>query len=295
MKCIKVATLCATYNRKEVTLQCVEKIIASSCVDNINFTHYIVDDNSTDGTKQALLAQFPSITLLQGNGALYWAGAMRLGWNHLKPHDYDFLMVYNDDIMLFDDSIQILFANILTDANIKTLPIAYVASFQDQINSQLTYGGFKLNWNGFKPTFKLLYPSANTILQADSLNMNLAVINKVALLHTNFLSPYYKHHMADLEFGLRINKIGGAVKLSPGFSGYCSRHDEERLQKLSNLGILEYFHFILSPKGYPVSQSLHFYFSHFSILIAIISIFRLYINKYFLRSLTITILRTVCR
>jgi GT2 family glycosyltransferase len=60
----------------------------------------VVDDNSSDGTYEAISAQFPKTKVLTGSGELFWAGAMRLGWQgYVQNRNPDYLLVYNDDIM----------------------------------------------------------------------------------------------------------------------------------------------------------------------------------------------------
>ncbi len=60
----------------------------------------IVDDGSTDGTAAMIQRDFPEVTLLQGDGALWWTGGTNRGLRHVltiaAPRDY--VLIINDDL-----------------------------------------------------------------------------------------------------------------------------------------------------------------------------------------------------
>lgn len=49
---------------------------------DISLSVYLTDDGCTDGTSQAVRDIFKGkdITIMQGDGNLYWAGGMRFAW-----------------------------------------------------------------------------------------------------------------------------------------------------------------------------------------------------------------------
>lgn len=64
-----------------------------------NATVIVVDDGSTDGTRQMLSNEFPTATVLEGRGDLWWTGATNLGcaWVLERAKDTDAVVTLNDD------------------------------------------------------------------------------------------------------------------------------------------------------------------------------------------------------
>lgn len=57
----------------------------------------VVDDGSTDGTREMLQQDFPSVDILQGDGSLLWTGAIRIGMEKALADGVDFLFWLNHD------------------------------------------------------------------------------------------------------------------------------------------------------------------------------------------------------
>lgn len=75
-----ITVIFTCFNRKEKTLQCIRSLSEGN--KQLSFSYVIVDDNSTDGTREALEAlkqEGTDLTLLSGTGSLFWAGGMRRG------------------------------------------------------------------------------------------------------------------------------------------------------------------------------------------------------------------------
>lgn len=70
----------------------------------------IVDDGSTDGTTEMIRDSFPGVTLLRGNGNLWWTAAVNLGIRHVlsEAHAADYVLVMNDDLEVESDFVDTL-------------------------------------------------------------------------------------------------------------------------------------------------------------------------------------------
>lgn len=62
-------------------------------------TVVIVDDGSTDGTGRAVAEEFPAVTVLSGDGSLWWTGAMNVGvgWALTRAKPQDVVLSLNND------------------------------------------------------------------------------------------------------------------------------------------------------------------------------------------------------
>jgi GT2 family glycosyltransferase len=70
----------------------------------------VVDDGSTDGTEEAVRCFSSEITILNGNGHLWWTGANVLGIEHILKHagPSDFILLLNNDVAVDNDYVQVL-------------------------------------------------------------------------------------------------------------------------------------------------------------------------------------------
>ena len=61
---------------QELTLACLRSLGAQQ-VPGVALDVFVLDDASSDGTSEAVAEQFPEVTVLHGDGELYWNGGMR--------------------------------------------------------------------------------------------------------------------------------------------------------------------------------------------------------------------------
>lgn len=65
----------------------------------------MTDDGSTDGTSEAIREFFPYVTVLRGDGNLWWAGAINMALQHILPKasDDDYVLTLNNDVIFKED------------------------------------------------------------------------------------------------------------------------------------------------------------------------------------------------
>lgn len=83
------------HNRKLISLNCLKTL-----QQNGDLEHYrvvVVDDGSTDGTEQAIRFSYPDVTVLKGDGNLWWTGAMIQGMQFAIEQGAKYLIWLNDD------------------------------------------------------------------------------------------------------------------------------------------------------------------------------------------------------
>lgn len=95
------------HNRRALTLGCLDALQANGDLDFADVV--LVDDGSTDGTGAAVRAQFPRVRVLNGNGDLYWTGAIAFAMQHAETrHMEGPLFWLNDDCRPRDKAIPTL-------------------------------------------------------------------------------------------------------------------------------------------------------------------------------------------
>ncbi len=73
-----VVAILTCHNRRTLTLHCLERFCAQN-VRGVRLAVVVCDDGSTDGTAEAVRANFDDrVQLVEGDGHLYWAAGMAL-------------------------------------------------------------------------------------------------------------------------------------------------------------------------------------------------------------------------
>ena len=102
-----IAVLLTCYNRKDKTRKCLEQLfLAQHCFNEkheqqVYISLFITDDKCTDGTFDAVadICKNHELTVIEGDGNLYWAGGMRTAWAKalLEKDRWSFYLLLNDD------------------------------------------------------------------------------------------------------------------------------------------------------------------------------------------------------
>ena len=102
---MRVVALLASHNRCEATLACLQSYFSQELPPSIVLQAVLVDDASIDDTAQAVRRAFPAVAVVDGTGALYWAGGMARAEQAALAFRADFLLWLNDDVVLDNDAL----------------------------------------------------------------------------------------------------------------------------------------------------------------------------------------------
>jgi GT2 family glycosyltransferase len=238
---IRVAVLLTVYNRKEVTLQGLMSLNNAIAVlgDGYIFDIYMTDDGSTDGTANEVKNKYPKTHIVQGNGNLYWNQGMRKAWIAAMESKvkYDFFLWYNDDTILYEESLYCIFNSYY---NCKT-SAAITGAVRSSIAEVTTYGGYinhrRISPNGFETAI-------------DYMNGNVVLIPKVIVEKIGILDSFFRHSYGDWEYGYRIRKNGFLLFMTPCYVGTCDRHDNQEKCFDSSVPLTERLRSLFSPVGH---------------------------------------------
>ena len=258
----RIIALVTCHNRKDLTVLALESLLNQQLPPNYELDTCLVDDGSTDGTSDVVQSRFPNVTILKGDGNLFWAGGMRFGWkNWASKQNFDYLLVFNDDIKLYDNALK----NILdVDHTIRSEGcdmVCVVGAFINPGTGSTAYSGVVHSSSWHPGRFKQL-PPTKTVQECDSLNMNFALISKEVLDHIGFLSEEFTHSKADFDFGLRLRTAGGRIALAPGHIGEACRNPLQQTVEAPDLSFTERWKRLIGAKGEPLWERATFYRRH---------------------------------
>jgi hypothetical protein len=93
-----------TYKNREMLSDCIDSVYGSSGLDDIRFAVTVVDNNSSDGTRELVTKRFPLADYIENEENLGLAKAINIGVRSQPRSRYTLVM--NDDIKLFPDTLE---------------------------------------------------------------------------------------------------------------------------------------------------------------------------------------------
>jgi GT2 family glycosyltransferase len=169
----------------------------------------VIDDGSTDGTEEILNREHPEVTVLRGDGNLWWSGAINMGARFALEEGADYVLFLNNDVILSDNFLE----ELLKGA--QEFPEALISSkilSSDEPWKVWSSGG-RVNWWSGK--FWMLGCGQaddhryNEPLEADWLP-GMSVLVPVGVFRQNVWvdDKAFPQYAGDTDFSLRARKAG---------------------------------------------------------------------------------------
>jgi GT2 family glycosyltransferase len=106
----KIAVIIPIHNGLNYTQKCLQNLTAIHKSETIlieSFRIIVVDDGSTDGSKEWIIMNYPEIVVLHGDGNLWWSGAINMGAKYaIEVLKTEYILLWNNDIRSDDDYFQ---------------------------------------------------------------------------------------------------------------------------------------------------------------------------------------------
>lgn len=251
---MQIGVLMTCHNRKANTLSGLRALFEATLPPGVALRVFLVDDGSSDGTAEAVAAEFPQVSLQRGSGQLYWCGGMRLAFEHASGEDLDFHLWLNDDTVVAQYSLEALVA---TYRKHQASEAIVVGATCDAATGMHTYGGLarRVLW---RPLSFTLVPPSDEAVHCDTMNGNIVLVPRAAFERLGNLDPAFVHGIGDLDYGLRARQAGIPILIAPGFLGTCSRNPVRGSFSDHELSAQRRWQLLTSPKGLPLRSWLAF-------------------------------------
>ncbi|MBR3526457.1 MAG: glycosyltransferase family 2 protein [Bacteroidales bacterium] len=239
------AVLITCHNRKDTTLSCLGRLFAIRKDVDV----YCVDDNSTDGTADAIRKMFPQVILIHGDGNLFWCRGMRKAWTEASgSKDYDFYFWLNDDLLLYDDC----FDEMLECSELLGHQAVIAGLVQEKTTKQVIYGGYDKS--------KRLIPADGQLNEVYNLNGNFVLVPKSVFVKIGIFDPVYHHDLGDVAYGYEAHKQGLRVCTSRKYIGCTDAvlQSKDERKRQYGVSVVKRFKKLYSPLGSNPFITFHF-------------------------------------
>lgn len=198
------------YNRKHFTKDCLVSLREQTYR---NHKVIIVDDGSTDGTKEMLAQEFPEVIVLFGDGNLFWTKAINMGIRKALDLGASYVLTLNNDTVATPDFLEKMM-------------------YWSERTPNALLGAFDLNFKTKEPYYAgeiVNWPLAKSRMLLEELNKtDLQGIREVSLFPARglliprkvfdtvglYAEKELPHYMADYDFTL--------LAARNGFKVYCN-------------------------------------------------------------------------
>lgn len=258
-KAFSVIAVLTSFNRREQTVLALQRYLAQK--GDFDLSAVLMDDGSTDGTAEQVQSELPEVSLLQGDGSLYWNGGMTAAYNKALERGADYYLWLNDDTHLNEDAL----SRLIVDAEEakSSNGCIVVGSTKDPVSGEFTYGGLRSDSTWHAGKFALVQPG-HDVQPCDAMNGNIVLISRQASETIGGIDERFTHSMGDYDYALRGNRNGVAVVIGRGFHGECQRNPiGSAWTEQPSIGAR--YRKVNSPKGLPMREWAHFLKKHGSI------------------------------
>lgn len=239
---MNIAVLMTCHNRRETTLRCLgalrtaanEVKSKSERGTSADFSVFLVDDGSTDGTGVAVARLFDSSDCLRGrvirgDGSLYWAKGMRVAWEMAVQVEkiegpFDFYLWLNDDVILKEDAV----LRILEDWRVCGDPRGVIAGAcsSSALETECSYGATDAH-------NELIPPNGRVHRAWGWFTGNFVLIPRETVQVVGLISNEYTHARADFDYAERVKQAGIPFFVSSAYVGVCANDWKNKMRGLS--------------------------------------------------------------
>ena len=262
---VSVCALLTCFNRRDTTLACLRALGASMGVEHVELHAVLVDDGSSDGTAQAVRAEFPWVEVVVSDGSLFWCRGMHLAFETAFRKGFDHYVWLNDDTTLRNEALAGLLAceawlRARTDA-----PVIVVGNTVDPVTGAHTYGGERQP--SALASFRVERIAPGPAPQrCDTMTGNIVLIPALAAECVGNIDPAFEHAMGDTDYALRARRLGVELWVAPHVHGSCAHNSVAGTYLDASLPTTERWKRMLHRKGLPWRSWLTFTRRHTGVM-----------------------------
>jgi len=187
------------------------------CLPEGDFGHrvYIIDDGSTDGTGDSVRAEFGEcVTVLDGDGELFWTGAINMGVVRAIEDGCDYVHCMNDDVE-FEEEFLIRLYNVAT---MRQGSIVSSITCDTSLREVVVRGGLVFSGIGWREIGNVTIGELRKTgpYTVDAVSGRSVLIPREVFEHIGLFDALrFPHSFADFDFFFRATKDGFRSIINP--------------------------------------------------------------------------------
>lgn len=227
--------------------------------EQIKIRFIIVDDKSTDGTKEALdelsAQEGYDIDVVEGSGNLFWSKGMHKGIAYVKEQKItsEYYLLFNDDVEFTPGILE----RIVTHAKSRQDKEheVYIGATEEP-EGGLSYGGILYD-GGKSLHYRMLGPEESNT-PCSTFNANCVLIPSKAFWAVDNIDDFYKHSLGDFDYGFQLSRAGYKLYVYSEYVGVCGNNDNSTNWTNPKLPRRERLKLKESRKGLPREDWFHY-------------------------------------
>jgi GT2 family glycosyltransferase len=198
----KIAVVIVTFNRCDELLKTICAIQNQGILEN---DIIVINNNSTDNTKNILDSNYKNIQSIHLNENIASAGGFSKGMQTAFEKGYDWVWLFNDDSRPVEGSLKSILEHLNSDKiQIGLLKIAN----KDENNKAVL-----LYWNGVRKPVSV--DVSNEIVQTDLITFDGCIISKETIEKIGYCDPLYFMGTYEFDYCLKAKDAGIGVYTLP--------------------------------------------------------------------------------
>lgn len=208
-----IAAVIPTHNRREALLKCLEDVLSSSQCEIIPI---VVCDGCTDDSQSEARKLSSRIEIVEGDGSLWWTGAINAGLERALSLDAKCIVFLNDDIRIPSGTLEVLSRSALSQPEAIFGPVILQVDRPDLIwaaGGLVHWAGRGLYSRGAGQRFEGRWRTAEQVqwLPGMGMTFSTSVLNRTGFPDAATFPQYF----GDADFSLRASAQGIPVIVQP--------------------------------------------------------------------------------
>ncbi len=203
-KSLKVYIIIPIHNNIAETRNCL------SCIRTQTYTNYeviVIDDGSTDNSSEIIRKEYSGTTIIQGDGNLWWAGALYEGIEYVleKAQLNDYVLILNNDL-IFDKN----YITNLVESSEENQGAVVGSLCKCQKTGAIVDSGVKIDWKNLKFNLKEVVDDGDNLIRNIDVLSTRGILIPVNVISEigNFIPDKLRHYLSDYEYTIRMKKRG---------------------------------------------------------------------------------------
>ncbi|MFZ4680719.1 MAG: glycosyltransferase [Flavobacterium sp.] len=198
----KIAVVIVTFNRCDELVKTISAIQNQGILEN---DIIVINNNSTDNTKNILDSNYKNIQSIHLNENIASAGGFSKGMQTAFEKGYDWVWLFNDDSRPVEGSLK----SILTHLNSDKIQIGLLKIANKDENNKAVL----LYWNGVRKPVSV--DVSNEIIQTDLITFDGCIISKKTIEKIGYCDPLYFMGTYEFDYCLKAKDAGIGVYTLP--------------------------------------------------------------------------------